>query len=291
MTQVIEESIVITPESVSQKTSLLLANKTQLSQGKIKEAMQKGAVWLTRGESKKRLRRADKALNVGDKIDLHYNSQILNQATPDPHLLYDAGDYTIWYKPFGLACQGSRWGDFASISRWVESHLENLSNKPQRNTFLVHRLDRATTGLMLLCHTKNAARLFSQKFANGEVDKRYQAIVKGDFSSFPEEYKVESLLAGKNSISYFTCLDYHKGYSLLDVKLLTGRKHQIRKHLSELGFPIVGDRLYGDETFYSQDLQLQSVSLKFICPLKNMEMSFYIDKNLKLNLKRYLYNS
>lgn len=194
MTDIIETCLTIDADSSQLKASQLLANHTDLSQAKIKDAMQKGAVWLLRGKDKKRLRRASKALKVGDRLELNYNAELLNQVVPEPQLIHDAQDYSVWFKPYGLYCQGSRWGDFASINRWVETNLPKLLNNAERPVFLVHRLDRATTGLILLCHSKTAARLFSEMFQESKMDKRYQAIVQGDLSALPQGYEMDRMV-------------------------------------------------------------------------------------------------
>lgn len=286
MTDIIETTLVVDADSAHLKPSLLLANHTHLSQAKIKDAMQKGAVWLLRGKDNKRLRRASKPLKAGDELTLNYNAQLLDQDVPAPELIHDAKDYSVWFKPYGLNCQGSRWGDFASINRWVEINLPKILNSSERPVFIVHRLDRATTGLILLCHTKNAARLFSAMFQSGEMDKRYQAIVDGNFASMPQDYEVSHEVDNKAAQSVFTHVDYKAGCSLLDIKLLTGRKHQIRQHLSTEKFPIVGDRLYGNITpdAHARDLQLQSVSLQFICPITQAEQRFTVDESQRLQL-------
>lgn len=281
---IIEKTIKIQADDVSTKASKLIAEATGLTQAQVKDAMQKGAVWLRSGKSQKRIRRATKALKAGDELQFNYNAEILNQVVPEPTLIHDAGDYSIWFKPFGLGCQGSRWGDFSSMARWIELNLAQLTEKPQRPVFLVHRLDRATTGLMVLCHSKHAARTFSQAFAEGNVDKRYQAIVKDDKATFPQTITAGTPIDGKASQSIFTFADHKNGQSLVDVKLLTGRKHQIRKHLSGMGFPIVGDRLYGEARAKDVDLQLQSVSLAFDCPLGGEKQVFKVGQELRLKL-------
>lgn len=286
MTDIVETCLIVEAENQQLKASQLLANHTSLSQAKIKDAMQKGAVWLLRGKGRKRLRRASKELQVGDKLELNYNPQLLNQEVPEPQLIHDARDYSVWFKPYGLNCQGSRWGDFASINRWVEINLPKVLNSTERPVQLVHRLDRATTGLILLCHSKTAARLFSEMFRNGEIDKRYQAIVHGDFSVLPQDHEVNLTVDGKAARSYFSHVQYINGYSLLDVKLVTGRKHQIRRHLSESGYPIAGDRLYGNaaDEHEEKDLQLQSVSLEFTCPLTHKMQKYSVENKQRIFL-------
>ncbi len=284
MTDIIETSLTIDADSNQHKASQLLAAHTGLSQAKIKDAMQKGAVWLLRGKTKQRLRRASKPLQVGDTLELNYNAQLLDQVVPEPQLIDDAQDYSIWFKPYGLYCQGSRWGDFASINRWVEVNLAKLRNTAERPVFLVHRLDRATSGLMLLCHSKAAARLFSEMFREGKIDKRYQAIVHGDFSVLSPDYRVDLPIDGKTATSIFSYADGNDDCSLVEVKLLTGRKHQIRQHLRALGYPIVGDRLYGTGDNETRDLQLQSVTLRFNCPITYKQQHFTLADDQRLQL-------
>ena len=286
MSDIIEICLTIDADNQQLKASQLLAMHTPLSQTRIKDAMQKGAVWLLRGNGKKRLRRASKPLQVGDKLALNYNAQLLDQPVPEPQLVHDAQDYSIWFKPYGLYCQGSRWGDFASINRWVEINLPGLLDCKERPVFMVHRLDRATTGLILLCHNKSAARLFSDMFREGKMDKRYQAVVCGDFSGFPPNHEVNQMVDGKTALSFFSHVAYKDGCSLVDVRLMTGRKHQIRHHLSSLGYPIAGDRLYGNNEVIdgNRDLQLQAVSLQFTCPISGKDLQFSVADNQRLRL-------
>lgn len=284
MTDVIEVSITVDATNAQLKASELLAQHTDLSQTKIKDAMQKGAVWLHRNKGKQRLRRSRKPLKEGDMLELNYDANILRQRVSEPELIHDEGNYSIWFKPFGLNCQGSRWGDFATINRWVETHPKAFSDRKERSVFLVHRLDRATTGLILLCHSKSAAQSFSEMFKLGKVDKRYQAIVAGDFSELPENYTVDSPVDGKEARTEFTHVEYKEGYSLVNVKLYTGRKHQIRQHLSSVSYPIIGDRLYGNGENEDADLQLQSVSLEFECPIKLKNVKVVIPNQYRLTL-------
>jgi 23S rRNA-/tRNA-specific pseudouridylate synthase len=284
VSDIIETTLTIGAESGQIKASRLLADHTNISQEKIKDAMQKGAVWLSRGNGKKRLRRASKPLQMGDKLELNYNARLLKEPVPVAQLIHDAQDYSVWFKPYGLSCQGSRWGDFASIDRWVEVNLPKLLNSNERPVFIVHRLDRATTGLILLCHSKTAARSFSAMFRERKIDKRYQAIVCGDFSVLPQDYEVDRVVDGKAARSIFSCVDNKGHSSLVDVRLVTGRKHQIRQHLSALDFPIVGDRLYGKGDHKGRDLQLQSVSLRFTCPLTHAEQYFSVEDHQRLQL-------
>lgn len=250
----------------------VLSAKSGLSKQRVKQAMQKGAVWLTHGKQTRHLRRAKKALQPGETLHLYYNESVLSEMPPEPVLIADEGDYSIWYKPYGLRSQGTKWADHCAINRWLELHL-----KPQRPAFIVHRLDRAATGLIIIVHSKGMAQAFSKMFREHGITKRYRVVVHGEFSDSDTPSCFDSALDGKSSLSYATRIVYdgERNRSLLEVDIETGRKHQIRRHLSEAGFPVVGDRLYGREGD-EEDLQLSAVELIFNCPAGGGEKHYLL---------------
>ena len=252
-------------ESEDDSSIGLLQQESGLSKQRIKVAMSRGAVWVTRGSNTQRLRRAKRALQVGDEVHLYYDVDILSEAPVEPTLIADAGGYTVWRKPYGLRSQGSKWGDHCTVARWAEKHLE-----PERPAFTVHRLDRAANGLILVAHTKAIAAALSAMFKDRAVEKRYRALVSGDFSSQPAPIRVDEPIDGKEAISEFSLLEVSADgtRSLVDIRIETGRKHQIRRHLAGLGHPVIGDRMYGGAGQDEMDLQLTAWSLAFECPIK-----------------------
>lgn len=251
----------------------LLAAKSGLSRQKVKQAMQKGAVWVTRGKQTRHLRRAKKPLQSGETLHLYYNEAVLAEEPPTPVLIADEGGYSIWYKPYGLRSQGTKWSDHCTINRWLEQHLE-----PQRPSFIVHRLDRAATGLIIIAHSKAMAAAFSRMFRERALSKRYRVVVHGEFPAGDSPRCFDSALDGKPSLSYAARLAYdgESDRSLLAVDIETGRKHQIRRHLSQAGFPVVGDRLYGREGD-AEDLQLSAVELEFVSPEDGIEKHYRLE--------------
>ncbi|MEM8593774.1 MAG: RNA pseudouridine synthase [Pseudomonadota bacterium] len=264
----------------------ILSQASELPKGRIKFAMQQGAVWMTRGKQTQRLRRVKKAVNVGDELHVYYDEQLLNQQAPEPTLVADEGDYSVWNKPYGMLSQGSKWGDHMALGRWVERH-----HTPQRNAFIVHRLDRAANGLMIIAHTKSAAAWLSKLFQTRDITKKYRASVYGHFAEYakthsdsesPLTVSFDQPIDEKHAVSHARVIDYDatENVSYLEVAIETGRKHQIRKHLSNAGFPIVGDRLYGRETISdtTPDLQLQAFYLTFMDPKKNRSRQYELAK-------------
>ena len=265
-----------------------------LSKAQLKEAISKGALWLTRGKHTQRLRRVKKPLENGDQLHFYYNSAVLASKVPSAILISDESNYSVWYKPYGMLSQGSKWGDHCTIARFAQQHLS-----PERPAFIVHRLDRAATGLILIAHSKKAAQALSSMFenrttGNNSLKKHYQIIVHGNHSINEQPQVISTDVDGKSARSTFTCLAYDekKDQSLIEVKIDSGRKHQIRIHAASIGLPVVGDRLHGiaDEN-EAQNLQLCAVSLSFICPLsinKELAISKYyeLEKQLKPQLNR-----
>ncbi len=252
-----------------------LARVSGLPKQRIKSAMQKGAAWLTRGRNTQRLRRAKRELKAGDRVDLYYDPDILAEVPPTPALVADRGEYSVWNKPYGLRSQGSKWGDHCTVLRWAEQNLN-----PERPGFTVHRLDRAANGLILIAHTKSTAAALSALFRGRKIDKRYRAVVHGDFSTQATPLRLTTPIDGKAASSEISHRQFDGTTSIVDVRIETGRKHQIRRHLADHGFPIVGDRLYGTGEQDGVDLQLTAYSLAFDCPVEGRPVEFVLPLNL-----------
>jgi len=245
-----------------------------LSKAQLKQAIAKGALWLTPAKNKKqtqRLRRVKKQLSVGDELHFYYNSEVLSTPVPKAKLIADLVDYSVWYKPYGMLSQGSKWSDHCTIARFAQQNLPS-----ERPAFIVHRLDRAATGLILIAHSKKAARALSNMFEHHQLEKHYQIIVHGDHSKRTQPEIIAIDVDGKSARSTFSCLTYDSltDCSLIKVQIDSGRKHQIRIHAASIGMPVVGDRLHGRANVDEEiNLQLCAVSLRFICPLATADLS------------------
>jgi len=248
----------------------VLAEASGLSKQRIKDAMAKGACWWTQKGKQVRLRKAKRELRPGARIQLFYDDQVLARKPELPELIEDESRYSVWRKPHGLLSQGSQWGDHCSLLRLAEIEV----NRP---CFLVHRLDADAAGLMLVAHDSKAAGALSQLFSGRSLTKIYRAEVVGELEA--ENLVIDTALDGKASVSRVTTLekDLAAGTTTLEVAIETGRKHQIRKHLAGIGYPIVGDKLYGKPD--SRGLQLEAVYLAFKCPLTGQERTFGVRRS------------
>lgn len=260
--------------TLSNQTAVdFLAEKTGLSKARIKDAMNKGACWWTIKGKQLRLRRASKELSSGTRIQLYYDEQVLARSPVAGQLMLDQGRYSIWYKPHGMLAQGSQWGDHCSLLRWVEVELK-------RDCFLVHRLDADAAGLMMIAHDSKAAALLSQLFQSRDLRKYYLARVAGELVA--KDLRIDQALDGKESISIVNTLsvDDERTSTLVEVLIETGRKHQIRRHLSGIDHAIIGDRLYGKAS--KTPLQLLAYKLEFHCPINKKLIQLDLPKDLHL---------
>jgi len=249
-----------------------LKSNVDLSKQQLKKLMQNGAVWLENSQGIHRVRRAKKIIAEGDQLHIYFDSKI-QATTPSPAILVaDEGEYSIWNKPSGMYSQGSKWGDHCAIYRWAEQNLE-----PQRPAFIVHRLDKAANGLIIIAHSKKIAAKFSMLFERRSIHKKYRATVEGLVEDLHLPYEIKNEIDNKMAISKIISLQQNKVTMQTEVviEIKTGRKHQIRRHLSGLGCPIVGDRLYGAKNI-QQDLQLSSIEVEFICPVSGTQKKYIL---------------
>lgn len=157
-----------------------------------------------------------------------------------------------------------------------------------RNTsHLVHRLDRDTSGLMLYAKDVQTQQSFVQGWQELVTDRRYVALVSGEMEN--ERGTIRSWLTedkhfvthsslvdngGKYAVTHYNVLAKSNGYSLVELELETGRKNQIRVHLAQLGYPIVGDRKYGSEDDSIKRLALHAYILCFQHPVTGKYLRF-----------------
>jgi tRNA pseudouridine32 synthase/23S rRNA pseudouridine746 synthase len=250
-----------------------LAECSGLPRQRIKDALNKGAVWLQQRSRSQRLRRASKVVPRGARLSLYYDSEVLQREAPPATLIADEKAYSIWYKPAGMLAQGTLFGDHCSLLRWCE-----LAFTPRRDCLPVHRLDREAEGLVLIAHSSAAAAAFSRLWQQNAVRKRYRVMVEGRPGAIGEHVRIDAELDGKTCATEFTVVEFdqERQRSILAVDLITGRKHQIRRHMAGIGCPVVGDYRYGGGS--GEPLALRAVSLQFHCPLGRRERSYSIDQ-------------
>ncbi|BAO74429.1 ribosomal large subunit pseudouridine synthase D [Winogradskyella sp. PG-2] len=188
-------------------------------------------------------------------------------------ILFEDNYLALIHKPAGILVSGNR---FKTIVNALPQNLKpsslNDATKPQP----VHRLDYATTGLLLVGKTSSSIRALNQLFENKSISKTYLAVTIGEMD---DEGKIKLAIDGKPSQSYYKVLESvaSKRFSKLNLVELdpkTGRRHQLRKHLSSIGNPILGDKDYGitDLILNGKGLYLHAYTLGFVHPITNKKM-------------------
>ena len=230
--------------------------------------MQQGAVWWQSGEQIRRIRRAGREIKSGDQLHFYWDPAVLNSPVPAAKLIVDSGHYSVWNKPATMLSQGTKWGDHCTLTRYAEQQLQ-----PERNAFLVHRLDRAVSGLMVIAHSKSSVRHLAQQFQQRSVSKSYLAKVAGQFPDHNRPMVIDQPIGDKPAHSEVELVKYfaETDESIIRVKISTGRKHQIRVHLANAGWPLIGDLLHGNaeppvDDRQTVQLQLCSWQLSFDDP-------------------------
>lgn len=188
-------------------------------------------------------------------------------------------------KRAGVLVQGDNTGDISLLDH-AKKYLKEIYSKPG-NVFLglVHRLDRPVSGTMVFARTSKAASRLSDQIRRNSFKKKYIALVQGKTPSdgtlvdritrSGATSKIAIGSEGKRAELSFKRLKFEDNLSFLEVDLKTGRHHQIRVQLANLGFPIVGDFRYGSkQKFPQKSIALHARELSFLHPVKKEPVSF-----------------
>ncbi len=278
-----------------QRIDNFLFNKLKgVPKSKIYNILRRGEVRVNKGRIKPsyKLQDADiirvppiKIENVGSK---QFSEQQLKELDLTNAVLFENQDLIILNKPAGLAVHGGSGVSYGLIEalralRTTESHLE-----------LVHRLDRDTSGCIMVAKSAKMLRALHELLRSGKMQKTYHALVKGYVAG---DFKVNAPLKkftlqsgermvrvneteGQVALTEFRLLERYNNISLLEAKPVTGRTHQIRVHAAYRGVPIIGDDKYGNKEFNQtmrkmnlKRMFLHARQLVFTCPLTNEEIA------------------
>ncbi len=227
----------------------------------------------------------DAPLAEGDEVKVNLTREFRVFYHRRLKLVYEDDDIIVVNKGYGLLSMGNdkvKDGTAYSILRdyvkWGD---------PRNKIFIVHRLDRDTSGLMVFAKTEEAKERLQHNWNNMVLERKYLAVVEGapeppqgmvksyltENSQF-EVYSTDDPTKGKLAVTRYNTLRAKGKYALLEVELDTGRKNQIRVHMKDLGHPIAGDRKYGAEPSPIHRLALHARTLRFVHPVTRKEMSF-----------------
>ena len=230
---------------------------------------------------------ATRPLLPGEKVEVNLTREFREFYHRRLRIVHEDDQIIVVHKGYGLLSMAD---DSASRGETAYSILRDyLKNEhPGNKLFIVHRLDRDTSGLMLFAKTIEAKEALQHNWNNMVLERKYLCVVEG--APEPAEGTVRSYLnensrhevysttddtnGGKLAITRYRTLNTRGNYSLVECELDTGRKNQIRVHMKELGTPISGDRRYGGHPSPIHRMALHAQSLKFVHPTSRRAMSF-----------------
>ena len=224
-------------------------------------------------------------------------------------VLYEDNQVVVVIKPHNVPTQADASGDDDMLSM-VKAYVKEKYNK-EREAFigLVHRLDRPTGGIMVFARNSKSAKRLSEQFATHDVEKTYYAVTRGvvkiktqklvNYLRKDEKENIVKVVpmsekGAKKAELVYNYLEDNGSESLLEVKILTGRSHQIRLQLANIGYPLVGDVKYGRDKGSTQKLGLWAGKLAFNHPTTKERLVFMAmpDESVqpwnKFKLEKYL---
>ena len=226
-------------------------------------------------------------IHGGEKIELFLDEKAteFKRLTPPLEILFEDDYLAIIYKPSGILVSGNK---FVTIANALTQNLQKSNKVDAVKPQPIHRLDYPTSGVLLIGKTSSSIHTLSKLFENKEIQKTYYAICIGKMKS---SGKIKNSIENKESETIFEVIDtvLSKRFDFLNLVKLTpktGRKHQLRIHLSEIGNQILGDKEYGNKEFIlkGKGLYLHASTLEFIHPFTHEQIS--IIKELPKKFKK-----
>ncbi len=224
-------------------------------------------------------------LKAGDKVEVNTTREFQTFYHPRVKLVYEDDDIIVINKGYGLLSMGTDKIKDGTAYSIVRDYVKRKD--PRNKLFIVHRLDRDTTGLMMFAKNERAKETMQHNWNNMVLERRYVAVIEGNLepdygeirsylteNAAHEVYSTQNPEEGQLAVTYYKTLSSRKPYSMVELSLATGRKNQIRVHMKEAGHPIVGDRRYGAKSSPIHRLCLHAQTLRFVHPVTRRDMNF-----------------
>ncbi len=281
------DKLIVNAESVGERLDAYIASKlNSISRTNVKRLVEDGNI-VVNG----RVQKVSYKVQENDEINVEIPEakELDIQAENIPiEVIYEDSDIIVVNKPKGLVVHpaNGNW-DGTLVNAIMAICKDSLSGiGGEIRPGIVHRLDKDTSGLLIIAKNDKAHLNMSEQIKNREVKKIYYALVRGVIPeneatinmpigrSTKDRKKMAVTKDGKEAITHFKVIERFPKYTLLEVKIDTGRTHQIRVHLSEIGYPVVGDEVYsnGKNEFGVHGQLLHAKSLDFKHPITGKQM-------------------
>lgn len=300
-------TISISAEDKGKRIDIFLSKKLNLTRSYIQKLIKQGFVRINSNTAK-----ANKILKEKDILSVDIPEQEENRLKPvniKLDILYEDKDLIIINKPAGLTVHPAPSVKGNTLVNALLHHTKSLSTiGGELRPGIIHRLDKDTSGLLIVAKTNKAHLKLIEDMKERKIVRKYIVLVKGEIRDKKGEIrtfigrnlkdrKKYSVVTkgGKSAVTKYEAIKILKGYSLLKVELLTGRTHQIRVHMKYIGYPVIGDKVYGisekNNIICRMNRQaLHAYSLSFNHPITKKKMKFVssIPDDIKCVLKDML---
>ena len=231
----------------------------------------------------------DMPLTADDEVAINFARPFFSLSHRMVKLLYEDEALVVVEKQSGLLTVPAGNRSQSTAQDIVDEYVHARDGRS--HAFIVHRLDQFTSGILIFAKTSEVQHMLRDAWTTYVVERRYMAVVEGtpeppsgEIRTYLAEnsamrvYSTQNPEEGKLAVTRYETLQSNGSYSQVDVQILTGRKNQIRVHLSEMGCPVAGDRKYGAQSNPWGRLMLHNYVLQFIHPLTREQMRFELHR-------------
>ncbi len=228
----------------------------------------------------------DQPVSAGDQLWVNFDRSFQVFSHPRIKLIFEDNDIIVVDKGYGVLSTAAGKPSDDTVYNIVKKYARGFSDKA--NIYVVHRLDRDTSGLMLLTRTKQARDKLINNWNNMVVERKYIAVVEGKVEQ--KEGTVKSFLAenpdtyemystddkkiGRLAVTRYRVIKQGSRFAMVELEIKTGRKNQIRVHMHDLGNPVSGDRKYGGHPSPINRIALHATTLTIVHPITGKAVTF-----------------
>lgn len=281
------ENVIVNENDKGKRLDIYIAeNFNELSRTMIKKLIESNNI-LVNDKSEKVSYKVQANDNISIDIPEAKETKLKAQEIP-LDIIYEDSDIIVVNKPKGMVVHPANGNPDGTLVNAILSICKNSLSGigGELRPGIVHRLDRDTSGLIIVAKNDKAHINMSEQIKERNVKKTYIALVRGNVPeeeatinmpigrSTKDRKKMAVTKNGKQAITHFKVLKRYSKYTLLEIKIETGRTHQIRVHMAEIGYPVVGDAVYsnGKNEFGIEGQMLHAYKLEFMHPITNKHM-------------------
>jgi 23S rRNA pseudouridine1911/1915/1917 synthase len=264
----------ITAKKTATVSEILLDEFGSASKTKVKKLITSGSIRLENGKA---IRKAEYIIQQGQTLEYIKYKDTSNKVRAPYQVVFEDEYFVAVIKPAGVLTHGDTGKKNVSLLQQMTEYVKEESRGKKR-AFIIHRLDREVSGIILLAKSEEMMQLMKENWQ--DTEKLYYALVEGhpeveegSIKSWLKEGPHQIMMSvpeseeAKYAVTHYKILEKLKDHCLLEVKLETGRKNQIRVHFADMGYPIVGDRRYGADDTYERQIRLHAFLLSFTHPV------------------------